>query len=229
MGRRLWLVAAGVAVALALAAVPAIAEMVGVQLNAFPSQGYYGTDCALQPVVTATPTPGDKVEFQIYDGSAWVKFDDQLVEETGTVDALHVRYDHGLTFPAKFRAIYYDKVGSSFDTGTPSGEARLDRLVFGGCVTRATAPDRVSAGKAFTTRIAVAPNPGPGKVVVQVSARRAGVWKTLSTRTVATSEMGQASFKYTPATEGLYRVRAQFAGNRWAVRGTADAELVVVR
>ena len=68
-----------------------------VTLFSGPSAGYYGQDCMLLPQVNVETkvVPGPKLkadlfEFQLKNSKGvWEKYEDQLVEETGTVDPPH--------------------------------------------------------------------------------------------------------------------------------------------
>lgn len=231
---RRFLTACGIAVAIIVAlAVPAFASGMVTQLNAYVDSGYYGQDCVLHATSesSVTPTPGDKVELQVYTkGVGWEKFgEEQLVEETGTVDPFYIQINESLPSPAKFRAIYYDKQGSLVETGTPSDYISLYARKFACNRTIVGVPTYGNVGKSFTAIIRMAQNPGPGKVGVRVYHKRNGSWVLVKSTVVSSDDMGTASFKYRPAAKGAYRVRAVFGGNRFSVAGYPGVDDVVVR
>lgn len=216
MRKRLWVACAASVIALAVAAAPAVAAVTRTWLSASRTQGYYGQDIALQPSVDTTMAPGDKFEFQRYDvaTSAWVKLDEQTIEETDSVDPLYLGVgDPELPLPMTVRSIFH-KGGSVLAADPVSAEVYLAALKYKQVKTAITAPKTVKKGKSFTVEVAVSPNPGPGVVEVKIARRKWGSkYETRKTVKVMLDEGGEGSLTFKPATKATYRISARFLGN----------------
>lgn len=232
MRKRLWVAGAASIIALAVAAAPAVAAVTRTWLSASQTSGYYGQDIALQPSVDGTLVPGDKFEFQRYDtaSQAWVKIDEQTVEETESVDPLYLGIgDPELPMPMTVRSVFR-KGGSVTATDPASAELALAALKYKQEKTSLTAPKTAKKGRAFTVGVAVTPNPGPGTVVVTVARHRWGAkYTTRKTVKVQLDESGEGSMTFKPAERATYRITARFMGNGFGPKSATAKKSVKAR
>lgn len=206
-----------------------------------PSEGYYGQDIMLMPQVNTetkvSPGPGlraDKFEFQVNNNGKWEKFEDQLVEETGTVDPLMLVFDDSLTYPAEIRALFYrssrDATGVvGYELLATSEPVTIDRLRHIASRVSIVAPNKAESGKAFTTSYVVKPLSGIGKVKVTVAREFRGRFIPVTTKMLTTDEMGEADLRISLSRPGTYRITASFAGNAWAGASPNANRFVTVR
>jgi hypothetical protein len=235
--------------ALAVAAVALLATAgiawadTGVLVTLFggPSAGYYGQDIVLMPQVNTETkvAPGsglkpDKFEFQIDNKGTWEKYDDQLVEETGTVDPLMLVFDDSVKYPADFRVLYYrsskDASGVvDYALQATSDPITIERLRHAVSKVVIAAPKKVGKGKSFTTSYAVKPLSGVGKVKVTVARKSAGRFVKVSSKTLTTDEMSSADLRLKYKKAGTYRITATFTGNSWAKASSSATRIVTVK
>lgn len=213
-----------------------------VTLFSGPSAGYYGQDCMLLPqvntetkVVPGSGLKADLFEFQIKNSTGeWEKYEDQLVEETGTVDPLMLVFDDSVKYPADFRTLFYrqskDASGTaSYVLQSTSEPVTVERLKHGVSKVSITAPKRAKKNASFTTSYAVKPLSGAGKVKVTVERQAGSKYVKVSSKTITVDEMSEADLKLKLKKAGRYRINAKFAGNGWAVASPLATRIVTVK
>lgn len=231
--------------AVALLATAAVAWANGatvVTLFSGPSAGYYGQDCMLLPQVnTETQVmPGsglkaDLFEFQIKNSKGvWEKYEDQLVEETGTVDPLMLVFDDSVKYPADFRVLFYrqskDASGTaSYVLQSTSEPISVERLKHRVSKVSITAPKKAKKNASFTTSYVVKPLSGAGKVKVTVERKSGKKYVKVSSKTIVVDEMSEADLKLKLKKAGTYRIKAKFAGNGWAVASPVATKTLTVK
>lgn len=207
-----------------------------------PSAGYYGQDCMLLPQVNVltkvAPEPGlkaDLFEFQLKNSAgSWDKYDEQLVEEDGSVDPLMLVFDDSVKYPADFRVLFYRQSKDASGTASyvlqgTSDPITVERLKHRVSKVSVVAPKSVKPNASFVTSYAVKPLSGSGKVKVTVERKSGKKYVKVSSKTITVDEMSEADLKLKLKKVGTYRVKAKFAGNSWAVSSPTATKTLVVK
>jgi hypothetical protein len=233
-----WVVALALAAAVVVVAAvaPAIAndDTVTARLYVGPAEGYFGQDCVMMPQVSVVALPKEKFEFQINNRGTWEKYEEQLVEETGTIDPLAIVFDDSIKYPAEFRVLYLkpskDASGNAiFLERAASDTETIDIQRHSVSKTLITAPKTAKRGKAFNAAFRVTPLAGAGAIKMTVQRKVGSRWKSVKSVKLKSDESSEVSTSLKLATAGTYRISAKFAGNRWAPASATASKLVKVR
>jgi hypothetical protein len=208
-------------------AVPAIAAVTSVGLQAAPVAGHFGDNVDLTPTVddVASVVPGQFFNVEVFDGANWVTFGEGLtVENTGVVpvQSIMLGYDDAsVIYPAQFRTVFLTKASGGTTIGVSAAQT-VSALKYHKSTLK-MAPSKTVRHAGTRVRFTVSPVSGPGDVKVTISHKGA---KT-QTIIVTTNEDGVAYPKLRLGSgAGSYKIKATFLGDRFAPHSKSVSKTV---